>query len=106
MGGLVGGATTTGMEPDELQTFITTLDWDSLLGASAFAYKNIRRKTRRARLPSRLEFGLKGGIVPPTAINSGEEVELLLGRIAAPYLDLARFDELPTPLSTVAVLNP
>ena len=103
MGGLVGGAYATGMEPEELQTFITTLDWDQLFGASTFAYKNIRRKTDARAYPSRLEFGLKGGIVPPTALNSGEHVELLLGRIAAPYFDMQDFDDLPTPFRTVAV---
>ncbi len=103
MGGLVGGAYATGMEPDELQTFITTLDWDQLFGASTFAYKNIRRKADARAYPSRLEFGLKGGIVPPTAINSGEYVELLLGRITAPYFDIKDFDDLPTPFRTVAV---
>ena len=90
-------------KPDELQTFITTLDWDQLFGASAFAYKNIRRKADARAYPSRLEFGLKGGIVPPTAINSGQDVELLLGRIAAPYFDMEDFDDLPTPFRTVAV---
>jgi len=103
MGGLVGGAYATGMEPDELETFIATLDWDQLFGASTFAHKNIRRKTDARAYPSRLEFGLKGGIVPPTAINSGEYVELLLGRIAAPYFDIQDFDDLPTPFRTVAV---
>jgi NTE family protein len=103
MGGLVGGAYATGMEPDELQTFISNLDWDQLFGASTFAYKNIRRKADARAYPSRLEFGLKGGIVPPTALNSGEYVELLLGRIAAPYFDIKDFDDLPTPFRTVAV---
>ena len=103
MGGLVGGAYATGMDPDELQTFITTLNWDQLFGASTFAYKNIRRKADARAYPSRLEFGLKGGIVPPTALNSGQDVELLLGRIAAPYFDIQDFDDLPTPFRTVAV---
>ena len=103
MGGLVGGAYATGMEPDELRTFITSLDWDQLFGASTFAYKNIRRKTDARAYPSRLEFGLKGGIVPPTAINRGQDVELLLGRIAAPYFEIQDFDDLPTPFRTVAV---
>ena len=103
MGGLVGGAYATGMDPDELQTFITTLNWDQLFGASTFAYKNIRRKTDARAYPSRLEFGLKGGIVPPSALNSGQDVELLLHRIAAPYFDIQDFDDLPTPFRTVAV---
>jgi len=103
MGGLVGGAYATGMDPDELRTFITTLDWDQLFGSSTFAYKNIRRKTDARAYPSRLEFGLRGGIVPPTALNSGEYVELLLGRITAPYFNINDFDDLPTPFRTVAV---
>ena len=103
MGGLVGGAFATGMDARELETFISSLDWDQLFGASSFAHKNIRRKADARAYPSRLEFGLRGGIVPPTALNNGEYVELLLGRIAAPYYDIEDFDDLPTPFRTVAV---
>jgi NTE family protein len=91
------------MDARELETFITGLNWDDLFGASTFAYKNIRRKADARAYPSRLEFGLRGGIVPPTALNSGESVELLLGRIAGPYFAVEDFDELPTPFRTVAV---
>ena len=103
MGGLIGGAFASGMDATELEAFITALDWDQLFGATPFAHKNIRRKADARAYPSRLEFGLRGGIVPPTALNSGEYVELLLGRIAAPYFDVTDFDELPTPFRTVAV---
>jgi NTE family protein len=103
MGGLIGGAFASGMDAGELETFISSLDWDQLFGASSFVYKNIRRKADGRAYPSRLEFGLRGGIVPPTALNSGEYVELLLGRIAAPYFDIEDFDDLPTPFRTVAV---
>jgi NTE family protein len=98
MGGLVGGAYATGMDPEDLQTFVTTLDWDHLFGGSTFEYKNIRRKADGRVYPSRLEFGLKGGVVPPTALNSGQNVELLLGRLTAPYFDIEDFDQLPTRL--------
>jgi NTE family protein len=103
MGGLVGGAFATGMDAPELETFITTLDWDVLFDASTFAFKNIRRKSDARAYPSRLEFGLKGGIAAPTSLNSGQSVELLFGRITAPYFDMNDFDELPTPFRTVAV---
>ncbi len=79
------------------------MNWDELFGGSTFAYKNIRRKSDGRAFPSRLEFGLKGGIVPPTSINSGEAVERMLGRIAAGYHELESFDTLPTPFRTVAV---
>jgi NTE family protein len=103
MGGLVGGAFASGMDAAELEAFLTDLNWDELFGASTFAYKNIRRKADARAYPSRLEFGLRGGIVPPTALNNGEEVELLLGRIAAPYFEVGDFNDLPTPFRTVAV---
>jgi NTE family protein len=103
MGGLIGGAFASGMDARELEGFIGSLDWDQLFGASSFAFKNIRRKADARAYPSRLEFGLRGGIVPPTALNNGEYVELLLGRIAAPYFNVKSFDELPTPFRTVAV---
>src|SRR5262249_27200728 len=103
MGGLIGGAFATGMDAPELEAFIGSIDWDELFGASSFAYKNIRRKADARAYPSRLEFGLRGGIVPPSALNSGESVELLLGRITAAYFDIEDFDDLPTPFRTVAV---
>ena len=103
IGALVGGGFASGMDARELETFITSLDWDRLFGASTFAHKNIRRKADARAYPSRLEFGLMGGIVPPTALNNGEQVELLLGRIAAPYFGLESFDDLPTPFRTVTV---
>ena len=103
MGGLIGGAYATGMDAAELEIFITSLDWDLLFGASSFEYKNIRRKTDARAYPSRLEFGLRGGVVPPSALNTGEQVELLLSRITGPYFEMASFDELPTPFRTVAV---
>lgn len=103
MGGLIGGAFSTGMDTAELQDLLDIMDWDELFGGSSFAYKNIRRKADGRAFPSRLEFGLRGGIVPPTSINSGEAVELLLGRIAAGYHEMESFDSLPTPFRTVAV---
>lgn len=103
MGGLIGGAFATGMDARELQGLLDGMNWDELFGASSFAYKNIRRKTDARAFPSRLEFGLKGGIVPPTSLNSGEYVELMLARIAAPYHEMESFDTLPTPFRTVAV---
>jgi NTE family protein len=103
MGGLVGGAFAAVMSADELRTLIVNTDWDAMFGSSSFAYKNVRRKEDARDFPSRLEFGLKRGIVAPTSLNNGQQVEFLLARIAAPYSDMETFDELPTPFRTVAV---
>jgi NTE family protein len=103
MGGLVGGAYATGMDAAELDLLIGGMDWDQLFGSSTFGFKNIRRKADARAYPSYLEFGLKRGIVPPASLNTGEHVELMLGRITAPYHEVSDFNDLPTPFRTVAV---
>jgi NTE family protein len=103
MGGLVGGAFATGMSADELRLLIEQTDWDAMFGSTSFPFKNIRRKEDARDFPSRLEFGLKGGIVPPTSLNNGQQVDFLLARIAAAWHDVEDFDSLPTPFRTVAV---
>ena len=103
MGGLIGGAFATGMDAAELDEMLEQIDWDEMFGSSTFAFKNIRRKADARAYPSRLEFGLKRRIVAPTSLNNGEQVDLLVGRIAAPYYAAVTFDELPTPFRAVAV---
>jgi NTE family protein len=103
MGGLIGGCYATGMSAAELDQMLSTMNWDELFGSSNFAFKNIRRKTDARAYPSRLEFGLRKGFSPPTSLNTGEQVDLLLARISAPYYGIATFDELPTPFRAVAV---
>jgi NTE family protein len=103
MGGLIGGAFAAGMPADELRALIESIDWDEMFGSSSFPFKNVRRKEDARDFPARLEFGLKRGLVLPTALNSGQQVDLLLARIAAAYYDLDSFDALPTPFRTVAV---
>ena len=98
MGGLIGGSFATGLDAEPLTTLLTTLDWDALFGSSNFAYRNIRRKADARAFPSHLEFGLKRGLGAPTALNNGQQVELLLTRISAPYHLIDRFDELPDAL--------
>src|SRR5262245_865350 len=64
MGALVGGTFASGMSAAELRALIEHVDWDAMFGSSSFAFKNIRRKEDARDYPSRLEFGLKRGIVP------------------------------------------
>jgi NTE family protein len=103
MGGLIGGAFATGMDAAALDDMLKHINWDEMFGDSSFGFKNIRRKADARAYPSRLEFGLKRRIVAPTALNNGEQVDRLVGRIAAPYYQMGTFDELPTPFRAVAV---
>ena len=89
MGGLIGGAFASGMSAAELRTLIETTDWDVMFGSSSFPFKNIRRKEDARSYPSRLEFGLRRGLVPQTSLNDGQQVDLLLARMAGGYYGLA-----------------
>jgi NTE family protein len=103
MGGLVAGAYASGMTPDEIATLLKESDWDLMfLSDSPYRYKTIRRKQDKREFPSQLEFGLKHGVSLPGALNPGQQVALLLDRIALPYGDLKSFDDLPTPFRAVA----
>ncbi|HYE86669.1 MAG TPA: patatin-like phospholipase family protein [Vicinamibacterales bacterium] len=103
MGGLIGGAYAAGMSPAEIETLVSGIDWDAMFGASSFRFDHVRRKRDLRDYTSRLEFGLKHGIAGPPALNPGQQVGLLLSRIAAAYSDLQSFDDLPTPFRCVAV---
>ncbi len=103
MGGLVAGAYASGMTPAEIKELMKTADWDLMfLSDSPYRYKTFRRKQDKRDFPSQLEFGLKGGVSLPGALNPGQQVALMLDRIALPYGDLQSFDDLPTPYRAVA----
>ena len=103
MGGLIGGSFASGMDADEIQAMLGGINWDEMFGFSNFAFKNIRRKTDARDYPSHLEFGLKKGIAGPSSLNDGQQVDLLITRIAGPYYAAPSFDVLPTPFRVVAV---
>jgi NTE family protein len=103
MGGLIGGAYAAGLSPDEIQALMNEADWDLMfLADSPFRYKTFRRKEDARAFPGQIDFGLKGGFKLPTGLNAGQQIELLLDRIALPYYALRDFDELPTPFRCVA----
>jgi NTE family protein len=104
MGGLIGGAYASGMSTKELRALMRDMDWDLVfLSDSPFKYKDFRRKEDKRLYPSQIELGLKGGIKLPAGMNAGQQIELALDRIAAPYSAIASFDELPIPFRAVAV---
>jgi NTE family protein len=103
MGGLVGGSYATGLSPDEIRTVLETADWTLIFqGESPFADKNFRRKQDDRAFPSKLHFGLKGGLRLPSGLNEGQQVDLLLDAITLQYSEVASFDDLPTPFRCVA----
>src|ERR1700733_8318225 len=103
MGGLVGGIYATGRSPAEVKELIDGIDWDQVLsGVTPFRDLSFRRKEDAHEVPSSLEFGLRGGLRFPSGFNTGQEVNLVLDRVALPYSELSSFNDLPIPFACVA----
>jgi NTE family protein len=103
MGGLVGGLYATGRNAGELREVVKGIQWDQVIsGQSKYDDLSFRRKQDAREYPSTLEFGLHKGLQFPSGFNSGQEVDLILDRIALPYSEIKSFDELPIPFACVA----
>jgi NTE family protein len=103
MGGLVGGIYATGRSPAEVRELINGIDWDQVLsGVTPFQDLSFRRKQDAHDVPGELEFGLRGGLQFPSGFNTGQEVNLVLDRVALPYSELSSFNDLPIPFACVA----
>jgi NTE family protein len=103
MGGLVAGFYASGMTPDEMHKTVAGLDWQELVNGESddrnFSY---RRKQDVRTFGNESFIGLRHGLIVPTGLNSGQGLNLLLGRVALPYGEMKTFDDLPTPYRTVA----
>ena len=103
MGGLVGGLYATGHSAPAIKELIKTIDWDQVLqGQTPYKNFSFRRKQDAAEYPNRLEFGLKKGLQFPEGFNSGQEVMMILDRVALPYSGINDFNDLPTPFACVS----
>src|SRR6201996_6811903 len=103
MGGLVGGIYATGRSPAEVREITNEIDWDDVLrGQTPFQDLSFRRKQDAHEIPSSLEFGLRKGLQFPAGFNTGQQVSLILDRVALPYSELKSFNDLPTPFACVA----
>jgi NTE family protein len=103
MGGLVGGIYATGRSPAEVRELVNGIDWDGVLsGVTPFRDLSFRRKEDAHEVPGSLEFGLRGGLQFPSGFNTGQEVNLVLDRVALPYSELSSFNDLPIPFACVA----
>ena len=103
MGGLVGGVYATGRDAAELRDVVQGIKWDEVIsGQSRFQDLSFRRKQDAREYPNSLEFGLHQGLQFPSGFNSGQQVDLILDRIALPYAQLKSFDDLPIPFACVA----
>ena len=103
MGGLVGGFYASGMTAPEMRRKVVELDWNKLVNGPV-DYKSMafRRKEDTRALGNTTVLGLRHGLILPSGLNSGQELDLLLSEIALPYGTMTSFNDLPTPFRCVA----
>jgi NTE family protein len=103
MGGLVGGVYATGHNAVEMRQIVNGIPWDEVMaGQTPFDDLSFRRKEDARDYPNNLEFGLRKGLQFPAGLNSGQQVSLVLDKIALPYSEIKSFNDLPTPFACVA----
>ncbi len=103
MGGLVGGVYATGHNAVEMRQIVNGIPWDQVMaGQTPFDDLAFRRKEDAREYPNSLEFGLRKGLQFPEGFNSGQQVSLVLDKIALPYSEIKSFNDLPTPFACVA----
>lgn len=103
MGGLVGGLYATGLDAKGVRDLVKGINWHEVInGQIPFHYLSFRRRQDAREYPSTLEFGLHKGLQFPSGFNSGQQVVLILDRVALPYSGIKSFDELPIPFACVA----
>ncbi|MGA9564677.1 MAG: patatin-like phospholipase family protein [Candidatus Korobacteraceae bacterium] len=103
MGGLVGGVYATGHNAAELRQVVNSINWDQVMGGQTpFDDLSFRRKEDSRDYPNSLEFGMRKGLQFPAGFNSGQQVLLILDKVAAPYSEVKSFNDLPIPFACVA----
>src|ERR1700755_212928 len=103
MGALVGGVYATGRSAAEVREVVQGIDWDAVLrGQTPYDDLTFRRKEDARDFPSTLEFGWHKGLQFPAGFNSGQQVSLILDRVALPYSEVPSFNDLPIPFACVA----
>jgi len=103
MGGLVGGVYATGNSPAQVRQLVEGIDWDQML-SDGTPYRDLsyRRKEDASNYPMALQFGIKKGLVSQGGYKAGQQVQLLLDKIALPYSNVQNFNDLPIPFACVA----
>ncbi len=103
MGALVGGAYATGMGAGDLRKLVDSINWDQVMaGSLPYDDLSFRRKEDARDYPNNLEFGIRKGVQFPAGFNTGQDVSLIIDRLALPYSEVGSFNNLPIPFACVA----
>src|SRR5215469_1985488 len=104
MGAVVGGLYASGLNPREIESIMTSLNWQD-----AFSDKppredlTFRRKQEDQNFLVKFPFGIRGGKIQlPKGLIQGQKLNQILRRLTLPVAAITNFDGLPTPFRAVA----
>src|SRR5882672_6889371 len=104
MGALVGGGYASGIPADELEKFVTTIDWKKVVGSQGRRQlEPIEQKREGATYSNDFELGITdSGITTPGGLLNTSAIEDLLRTYVASARLQPDFDHLPIPFRAVA----
>ncbi len=104
MGAIVGGLYATGVDADELEQLVSSLDWSAALtDESERRDLSFRRKQDEREFPINFELGLRGtDLLLPKGVIQGQKLDLLLRKLTLSASHISDFDDLPIPFRAIA----
>ncbi len=104
MGAIIGGLYATGVNADELEQLVGSLDWSAALSDEpSRASLSFRRKQDEREFPMGLELGLRGKeLLLPKGVIQGQKLDLLLRELTLHASHISDFDDLPIPYRAIA----
>ena len=104
MGALVGGLYSTGMNPGDLQTVVSEMDWESAFTDTIErGDQPIRRKADDYDYPIKVKLAIKDGELSfPLGLIQGQQVRQIIKDLMVNADHVENFDNLPIPYRAVA----
>src|SRR6187549_958206 len=104
MGALIGGGYASGIPADELEAFVTTIDWKKVVGSQGRRdLEPIEQKRAGATYSNDFELGITpDGVTLPGGLVNTSNIEDLLRTYVANARSTSQFDKLPIPYRAVA----
>ena len=104
MGAIVGGLYATGVNAEDLEELVSSLDWNAALSdTAAREHLSFRRKQDEREFPINFELGLRGtDLLLPKGVIQGQELDLLLRKLTMHASHITDFDEFPIPFRAIA----
>jgi NTE family protein len=104
MGAVVGGLYASGFSPHEIESIMTSLNWqDAFRDRPPREDLTFRRKLEDQNFLVKFPLGIRGSKIQlPKGLIQGQKLSQTLRRLTLPVAEVTNFDELPTPFRAVA----